>query len=101
MTMLEKIARASFAHWRKQMDELGKHMNSPREFENMPKREYDFAIANARAMLEAIEEPTQAMLDAALHNYLGYERQGPTKPVWNGKTMWQTMIRTALAEKSE
>ena len=38
------------------------------------------------------KEPTQRMLDHAFINYMGYERQGPSKSAWNGRSMWNAMI---------
>ena len=37
-------------------------------------------------------EPTQEMLIKAFHDYMRYERQGPHKPPWNGRTMWRAML---------
>ena len=52
----------------------------------------------ARAAIEAMREPTESMLIAALHDYMGYEKQGPRKAPWNGRTMWRAMIDAALKE---
>lgn len=63
MTMVEKVARASFACWRKRMDELGLHLDKGRTFENMSKSELEFALDNSRAVIAAIREPSEEMLD--------------------------------------
>lgn len=39
-------------------------------------------------------EPTAKMVEAAFFDYIGYERKGPSKPAWNARTMWSTMLRT-------
>lgn len=62
MTMIEKVARASFNCWRKRMTELGHHMDKGQTFEDMSDSERDFAFMNARAMIEAMREPTEGML---------------------------------------
>jgi hypothetical protein len=43
-------------------------------------------------------EPTQKMLESAFYDYLGYERKGPQKPAWNGRSMWAAMLR-AIQER--
>lgn len=47
----------------------------------------------ARAVLKAMNEPTHEMMTAAFNDYMGYEREGPQKPPWNGRTMWGAMLR--------
>ncbi len=62
--MIERVARASFACWRTRMDELGHHLDKGRNFEDMSESESEFAIMNARAVIEAMREPSKAMMDA-------------------------------------
>lgn len=71
--MIERVARASFACWRKRMDDLGMHQDKGREFEDMNESEHEFALMNACAMIEAMREPTAEMtydrrlLDVAIY----------------------------------
>ena len=37
-------------------------------------------------------EPTNKMMEAALYDYLGYEKQGPNKSPWNARSMWDAML---------
>lgn len=41
------------------------------------------------------EQPTLPMIEAALADYMSYERGGPNKQPWNCLTMWAAMLRAA------
>jgi hypothetical protein len=43
------------------------------------------------------EELTLKMYEAMFHDYIAYEKQGPNKRTWNGRTMWQVALLTAPA----
>jgi len=90
MTMLEKVARALYR--------CAPIPNVP--FDVLADSDKIYYLGRARAAIEAMREPTLAMNNAALHDYMGYERQGPNKPAWNSKTMWTAMIDAALNEKA-
>jgi len=62
MTLVEQIARASFTCWRKRMDELGHHLDKGKNFEDMNESEMEFAFMNARAILEAMRNPPDAVM---------------------------------------
>jgi len=61
----------------------------------------DFKAPYAKAMsdmaikdiIKAMREPTEKMVEAALHDYMYREK---TKQPWNGKVMYQTMIDTVI-----
>ena len=92
MNMIEKVARASFACWRKSMDELGEHLDKGHEFEDMTEQEMKFAFAHARAAIEAMREPTEAMLEAvSSFNDIKHIDQDPSY-------YWPLMIDAALKE---
>ena len=63
--MIERVARASFAHWRDNANHLGVHMDKGQNFEDMTEGEMRFALAHARTILAAMREPTEAMVAAA------------------------------------
>ena len=84
MTLLEKVARASFACWRKRMDELGHHLDMGHEFEDMTEQETEFALLNA------MREPTETMDNA------GEQWCDQTSAM----VVWQAMIDAALNEKA-
>ena len=65
MTQIEKVARASFACWRKRMDELGHHLDMGHAFEDMTESEMEFAFLKARAMIEAMRDPSPGMIKEA------------------------------------
>jgi hypothetical protein len=92
MTMIEKVARASFACWRKRMDELGHHLDRGQTFEDMGESEKEFALLNARAMIEAMREPSEGMEIAAGRDHCGDDHYGPHET-------WRRMIDAALNEK--
>lgn len=96
MTMIEQIARASFACWRKRMDELGHHLTRNRKFEDMTEDEHEFAFMNASAMLEAIRELTPAMLVAC--DEAKVSASGDALGI---RVYWPIAIDAALAEKPE
>jgi hypothetical protein len=80
MEFLERVARGlcqSAGH-----DPDGKHHVSDGEKEN-----WTFFIQAACAALEAMREPSQAMVDAALHDILAADASG----------VWKTMINAALS----
>lgn len=62
--MVERVARAIFASWRQQMDEDGRVGLGPASFDEMDGEERGFGIIAARAAIEAMQVPTQPMLDA-------------------------------------
>lgn len=76
------------------MDELGYHLDSPREFEAMADGgEMDFALANARAILEAMRDPTDGM-------YAAYRCDDLWRNL-NSHKVWQLWIDAALNETRE
>lgn len=99
MTKIEQVARASFAYWRADMDRLGLKMDMGRTFEDMTSTEQEFAMGHARAIIEAMREPSEEMLAAK------DERANPV--IWDAnchycggpKENWNVMIDAALAEK--
>lgn len=93
-TMVERVARASFACWRKRMDEKGLLLDRGRNFEDMDESEREFAPIHARAVIEAMREPTAAMIRAG-----DASGGAPTgKPVNFPVTenVWQAMVNEAL-----
>lgn len=95
MTKIEEVARASFACWRKRMNDLGYHLDKGQTFEDMSGSEREFALMNARAMIAAMREPTKKMLKAAENE------QSPSYEYnENGMTIdiWRAMIDAALKE---
>jgi len=56
--MVERVARASFVAW------SGERKNG-KTFEDMPTWEREWCLNHARAMIEAMREPTVEMLVAA------------------------------------
>lgn len=100
--IVDRVARASFACWRKRMDELGHHLDKGRRFEDMGDSELEFAHMNARAMIEAHgaalaaagfvivpREPTEAML-SAVHFSADAEFHGASPDY-----AWRAMIAAA------
>lgn len=63
MNMVEKVARASFKCWRDRMTELGHHLDKGQTFEDMDDSEKEFAFIHARAVIEAMREPTEEMIE--------------------------------------
>ena len=63
--MIERVARAIFASWRKQMDEDGQTGKGPLSFDDLDGDERGFGIDAARAAISAMQEPTDAMIEAA------------------------------------
>ena len=102
MTQIEKVARASFACWRKRMDELGHHLDMGHAFEDMTASEREFAFLNARAMIEAMRDPSDGMLDAGV---AAREKIMPTLPKGAvvaehpAGTIFVAMIDAALKEE--
>jgi hypothetical protein len=62
--MIERIMRASFECWRKRMTKKGVLLDMGQTFEDMSDSEQEFARLHAIAVLEAMREPTDAMLHA-------------------------------------
>ena len=67
--MVERVARASFAHWRENRNRLGVHMDRGQSFEDMSEGEMGFALAHARSVILAMREPSDAMCEAAGATY--------------------------------
>lgn len=59
------------------------------------KRDTTDEFAMARAAIEEMLEPTEAMVIAALHHYMACEKE---KRPWNGREMYKVMINHILAE---
>lgn len=91
--MIERVARASFKCWRDRMDELNLHMDKGRRFEDMNENELEFAYMNARAMIEAMREPTDEMIQAG---YINEGSSGVDKDYI--KEVYELMIDAALKE---
>ncbi len=89
MKMVEKVARASFACWRKRMDELGHHLDKGQAFEDMSESEMEFALLNARAMIETMREFKLAPM--IINSHFGAERLNGF-----GKVTWDYLIDAAL-----
>lgn len=98
-SMVERVKLASFQCWRKRMDELGHHMDRGRTLEDMNASEREFAEMLARAAIEAMREPTEAMVEAegdvlrgelgGLHDSAYWSEHWPAN-------IWRTMIDAAL-----
>jgi|HubBroStandDraft_6_1064221.scaffolds.fasta_scaffold00050_22 hypothetical protein len=71
--MIDRVARAIFASWRKQMDEDGQTGKGPLSFDDLDGDERGFGIDAARAAISAMREPTDAMRDAATKAAERYE----------------------------
>lgn len=61
--MIERAARASFAYW-KQQNSIASN------FEDLNPVELEFAYGHARAVIETLREPTEAMMDAGYNHPL-------------------------------
>lgn len=59
------------------------------------------AALDAAGFVVVPKEPTEKMLKAAFNDFIGYERQGPQKPPWNGRTMWRAMVAVASTPTEE
>ncbi len=66
----------------------------------MSKRDLQ-SLAASYGMVMVPREPTKEMIEAAFHDYMEYERQGPTKPSWNCLTMWEAMIAASPHKEGE
>lgn len=84
--MIERVARASFDFWKS--TQPGKENL---EFEHLNNIDDEFALAHARAIIEAMGEPSDAMTNAAA---LVWDWDQYTET--NALNMWQTMIDEAL-----
>ena len=91
MTMIERVARAIFEAWAREegsavtWDQIVEYNGRPGYLN--ASNFYRLATAEARAAIEAMREPTEAMVTARF-NVLG---QG-------GKAEWEAMIDEALVE---
>jgi len=93
--MVERLARASFACWRDRMDELGEHLDRGRTFEDMSDQEREFAYLHAKAVLQALREPTPGM--EARGNDAAFEQQGcPSDFSFCAVETWRAMVDEAL-----
>ena len=95
--MVERVARASFDFWKS--TQPGKEDLKFEDLNNTDD-EMEFALAHARAIIEAMREPTEEMFCAgderiieALNDISGIARD-PTP----AKASWQAMIEAALEE---
>jgi hypothetical protein len=91
--MIERVARASFDHWRSNANRLGIHLDKGQRFEDMDEGELRFALAHARAVIAALREPTAAMVDAVLPSI---DRLESADGQING--VWRAMIDAALED---
>lgn len=99
MTMLEKIARASFVAWRRRMTEQGRLMDlAHATFDDMSESEQEFAVLHARAVVEAMREPNEVMV-AAVAVYWDAHDGGPIRMAFSPKRPYELMIDAILTEK--
>jgi hypothetical protein len=78
--MVEQVARASFAAWAKKR---GKDY----VFEDMDEEEHEWSMDHARAMIEAMQVPTEAMMRA-------FVLQGTKR--MNFKLQWAAAMKEAM-----
>ncbi len=83
--------------WRELTDLGRKQCDWETAFSEAEKNEYRGIVRTvlgvaSHGMVMVPREPTKEMIEAAFHDYMEYERQGPTKPSWNCLTMWEAMI---------
>jgi hypothetical protein len=88
-SMIERVARASFKHWRENATRLGVHLDRPQTFDEMQEGERAFAMKHARAVIEAMREPTTEMVAAAGDPYLR-----------DTESIYRSMIDAALSDKT-
>lgn len=99
--MIERVARASFNCWRKRMTELGHHLDKSQTFEEMKSSEAEFALIHAKAIIEAMREPTDDMIQAGLNSTntrLNIEGSAITVNLAKMKIRYQAMMQAALKE---
>ena len=87
--MVTRVALASFECWRKRMTEKGRLLDVGQTFEDMSESEREFSLLHARAMIEAMREPTLEMKLKGVQLGLNV---GPDEAA----EVWQDMIDAAL-----
>ena len=97
MTMLERIARASFACWCKRRGKTDLVLEDLDNGED----EMEFAYIHARAILEAMRNPTKQMVEAGQDAVVCIFDQMQAAPPEddNMRYTWNAMIDAALNEK--
>lgn len=88
--MVERVARASFACWRENATRSGVHLDQGRTFEDLLEGGRSFAIHHARAVIAAMREPDDEMIQAAADLWLRSDDCPP------GEASWRVMIDEAL-----
>jgi hypothetical protein len=96
MTKLEEIARAMWEVVREDANAVDIELE---EWDDEPQALRDDWIANARAAVEAMREPSENELDAFARAF-GWKAQTADGRE-NAKHAWQAMIGTILSETSD
>lgn len=90
-TMIEKVARASFACWRQRMIDTGQKPEMEHlDWDDMSDSEQEFAFLHARAAIQAMRAPTTGMRDAYRCDELWRDL--------NSVQVWHLWIDAALKE---
>lgn len=98
MTMIAKVAKAIYDAFDLN-NERGGYIGAYRWLDDRTTIDGEFNLSKiAKAAIEAMREPTDEMIVAALL-YMDYEKQRPGKSAWNGRSMWKSMIDEALKDE--
>jgi hypothetical protein len=99
MKMIERVARASFTCWRNRMTEKGQLLDKGQTFEDMSSSEQEFAYIHARAIISAMLEPTDEMIESGLISTVMWQDIKGSALIVNRAKMklrYQAMIDRAL-----
>ena len=99
--MVERVALI-FAQWGDAFSTHYSQPNSEMEWDDYSPTEQLIALAAARAVIEALMEPTPQMLEAAVMAHFEFLASGGAPQAANfARFIFQAMLRTALSQPNE